>query len=505
MQHQRREARGDRDPRRRAAGASRTAPRRRTPAAPRTAASPRIPCSAATVTGIVCEAEVAFSALAALPCCARLYSRFERARAVALAAAVRRTVRGRPRSRLARPLVALLAEPPEPFRPKCRLAGASSTTTPASASAASATYTASRARSSTTPPAPPGPSSSAAMLDCEKLVTSPASSHSSTAPPTSTSRRRSRSYAEPRERAPPPPTADHHERQEAPVDARVEEHRVDAEVVVVLVGRDHLRVQEQRLAVVLDEADAREQHRQRDRHARGSAAAAGASSARRAGSGTAARTARRRRRCSRPPWRGRPSRASAARTGRPPRTAAIRRRAASPGGQATGSRRFAAERALARLRRAARQQPRQQVHERARGDDQVQRYQQVHGPAVGRDRQPEGQREHRQQRERVGVAAHHARRAPRSRPARATSASASVPALGRRVGERAHGLTSVKLRGESTGLWWREADAHAVFARRRDRAFVVWHEDRCALPAWSRARRGAALPRRPFQRSENCL
>ena len=55
---------------------------------------------------------------------------------------------------------------------------------------------------------------------------------------------------------------DHHEREEPPEDVRVEEHRVDREVRVQLVGGDQLRVQEDRLGLVLDEPDQREQHRQ---------------------------------------------------------------------------------------------------------------------------------------------------------------------------------------------------------------------------------------------------
>ena len=43
-----------------------------------------------------------------------------------------------------RPLVALLVEPPEPFRPKCRLGGATSTNTAAIASSAPVTYTVAR-------------------------------------------------------------------------------------------------------------------------------------------------------------------------------------------------------------------------------------------------------------------------------------------------------------------------------------------------------------------------
>ena len=43
-----------------------------------------------------------------------------------------------------RPLVALLADPPEPFSPKCRLAGAASTITTPTATSASDTYTVAR-------------------------------------------------------------------------------------------------------------------------------------------------------------------------------------------------------------------------------------------------------------------------------------------------------------------------------------------------------------------------
>jgi hypothetical protein len=49
------------------------------------------------------------------------------------------------------------------------------------------------------------------------------------------------------------------------------------------------------------------------------------------------------------------------------------------------------------------------VHERAGGEHRVQRQQQVDGAPVGGDRQPEGKRQHGQQREGPRVAAHHQR------------------------------------------------------------------------------------------------
>ena len=149
--------------------------------------------------------------------------------------------------------------------------------------------------------------------------------------------------------------------------------------------------------------------------------------------------------------------------------------------------------------RAAPQQPRQQVRERARRHDQVQRDQQVHGPPVGGDRQPEGQREDRQQRERVrrgGASAatssgdhDAARRAARrrARPRRAASRRAS-PA------DRAHRPTSVKLRGESTVRpLFAQAHPHAVFARRA-RARRRFTGTRIGAPAVGRQRAGSGAP-----------
>ena len=94
-----------------------------------------------------------------------------------------------PEISLARPLVALLADPPEPFNPKCKLGGAASTTTAAIATSAPVTYAVARA-SQRYAASTASPSSSAAMLDCEKLVISPANSQASTPAPISTSRRR---------------------------------------------------------------------------------------------------------------------------------------------------------------------------------------------------------------------------------------------------------------------------------------------------------------------------
>ena len=97
------------------------------------------------------------------------------------------------------------------------------------------------------------------MLDCEKLVTRPARSQARTSAPILHIAAR----AGPKHDG---GDGDHHDHEEAPVDVRVEEQRVDPEVVVELIGGDHLRVQEERLSVVLDEADSREQQGLGDDH-----------------------------------------------------------------------------------------------------------------------------------------------------------------------------------------------------------------------------------------------
>ena len=116
----------------------------------------------------------------------------------------------------------------------------------------------------------------------------------------------------------------HHEHQEASVDARVEEDRVDAEVVVVLVRGDELRVQEQALAVVLDEPDPGQHDRDRDEDQQRAA-----QQARRPAHFPQQHEQQRERhveerRGSRPPSHGRPSRRSAACRARPRRAAPTR-------------------------------------------------------------------------------------------------------------------------------------------------------------------------------------
>ncbi len=58
--------------------------------------------------------------------------------------------------------------------------------------------------------------------------------------------------------------AQHHEHEETPVDIRVPEDGVDAEVGLELVRRDHLRVPQELAALVLPEADRDEHQRQHD-------------------------------------------------------------------------------------------------------------------------------------------------------------------------------------------------------------------------------------------------
>ena len=115
-------------------------------------------------------------------------------------------------------------------------------------------------RRSAATPAPAGPSSSAAKLDCESVVISPPHSTTSAA---IVQRQRARPLR-PQQHARQP---DHHQREEAPVDVRVEEQRVDPEVLLDLVGGDHLRVQQQVARLELPEADRGEDERQRHERA----------------------------------------------------------------------------------------------------------------------------------------------------------------------------------------------------------------------------------------------
>ena len=144
VQHERREAGRDRR-RARSASAERgeptrsppaaasgrrrgTATRTRRPAARRTAPARRCPARRRPSSGIVCDADVAFSA-PVFECSS--YSRLERARAVAL----QRTFGEQFEAafdQLAAPARRVARRAAEPFSPKCALVGASSTTSSAS-------------------------------------------------------------------------------------------------------------------------------------------------------------------------------------------------------------------------------------------------------------------------------------------------------------------------------------------------------------------------------------
>ena len=142
------------------------------------------------------------------------------------------------------------------------------------------------------------PTSSAAKLDCESVSSRPPHRTASTAAARRVSRRR-----RPQQHA---GERDHHQRQEAPVDVRIEEQRVDAEVLLDLVRGDHLRVQQQLARLVLPEADrvkASASPSSTRRPARNRCSVHSRSRRRRTG----ARTGRRRRRPARAPWRCRPS------------------------------------------------------------------------------------------------------------------------------------------------------------------------------------------------------
>ena len=101
------------------------------------------------------------------------------------------------------------------------------------------------------PPSTARPASSAANEDCENVSTRPAQSTARTSELATIVRVRCAQISAPRER-------DHDDRQEAPVDVRIEEQRVDPEVRLELVRRDHLRVEQQVARGVLVEADAGE-------------------------------------------------------------------------------------------------------------------------------------------------------------------------------------------------------------------------------------------------------
>ena len=140
------------------------------------------------------------------------------------------------------------------------------------------------------------PASRAAKLDCESV---------STRPPHSTRQAGGRERQGPR--APRPQQhsgeAEHDQGEEAPVDVRVEEQRVDPEVLLDLVGGDHLRVQQQRARLRTRRTRCRRTRAPARAARRSPTPAAAASTRARAARRAAARTARRRRRPARvPSW-----------------------------------------------------------------------------------------------------------------------------------------------------------------------------------------------------------
>ena len=149
-------------------------------------ASPTIPCSAATVTGIVCDADTARRLEASSW---RRYSRANDADPWPSTGASPNR-RSPPAMRSTRPLVARSAEADEP-RSRCTAPGATitkATATTARAPATSAVWRALQRRAASTP----SPASSAAKLDCENVTSSPPQSTASTTPPATASRVRAR-------------------------------------------------------------------------------------------------------------------------------------------------------------------------------------------------------------------------------------------------------------------------------------------------------------------------
>ena len=210
------------------------------------------------------------------------------------------------------------------------------------------------------------PTSSAAKLDCESVSTSPPNRNASTSEAHATcARARGASSIHGDEQH-------HHDRQEAPVDVRVEEQRVDAEVVLELVGGDDLRVEEQVARRVLDEADRRERHGEPGRAPPGS------------GRPAAWSTCRRREQHEQHGERDVEEddvlerAAGVGRVGRLHRVEDERR----------GQRPLQAARLLRRVLDAP-ADPRRRPRQRAGRDDEVERQQQVRGRAADRDRDAE--------------------------------------------------------------------------------------------------------------------
>ena len=353
-----------------------------------------------------------------------------------------------------------------------RRARGARTPTPTSATAPASAERPPR-RSSASPPSTARPTSSAAKLDCENVSTSPPHSTARTHARRRARRAIARVHEQPRD------DQEHHDRQEAPVDVRVEEERVDPEVVLELVGGDDLRVEEQVARRVLDEADADEAPARATtstpRHAR-----PGAASTRR---GSTARTAARRDVEEDDVLQRAVEVVEYAAWTRVER----QERAASAHSSAPGP-------ALAPSLAAA-QQPRHRVGQRAGGDDEVERHEQVRASsrptAIGtRNGQRRG-REHRQPTagRRIEEQRQHADRDDRGRPRPPRRPSGRV------------GRAAVWTWSESA-MWkprmHRREDERAEHrGRARQRA-----RGRRARPRRRAARRGSAGQERPCARHQ---
>ena len=359
-----------------------------------------IPCSAATVIGIVCEADVA----SRLELCSwRRYSALKLPEPQP-SSGLSRARSTPPRIRSKRPEVALSSDLESPrssrsaaaegehdHRPRRRPPPAPGTIT---------TLPPQRSQASTA-----RPSSSAAKLDCESVVSSPPHR---TASATIVQRQAARALG-PQQHARQP---DHHQRQEAPVDVRVEEQRVDAEVLLDLVGGDHLRVQQQAARLELPEADRGEHQRQHDERA-----AAPGQLARRPRQPAQQREEQRERHVEEDDLLERLR--AVVGVDRLQRVEHDRRRAAPTPARPSAPRACAG---------VARREPRHEPGQRARADHDVERHEQVRRAPARLHRHAERQRRQRQRRRaRPGRRANRHASAPIAASPTAAAASASAP------------------------------------------------------------------------------
>jgi hypothetical protein len=213
------------------------------------------PCSAATVIGMVWEAETARSLEE------RSWRRYSRPKAADPKPSTGRSSASStpPRMRSKRPDVALSIESLDE-RSSRRALGNASTTTRAAAITAPAIPKAFHGAPQRRAARTTRPASSAAKLDCDKVRSRPAHSTASA---------RAGQYHGPARPAPEQNRGqpEHDEGEKAAVDVRIEEQRVDAEVGLELVGSDHLGIEQQLALPVLHEADRHERERQPDEHA----------------------------------------------------------------------------------------------------------------------------------------------------------------------------------------------------------------------------------------------